>query len=76
MIYAHKYRIIYWDEFENKMTTEKGIAFGETFSEVMENLEKYYGEPNIEEIKLSGYDIGSDYVLPEEELETLGFKAI
>ena len=43
-VYVHKYCIEYWDECDNKMCIERGIAFGSTFSEVVRRLEDWYGE--------------------------------
>lgn len=50
-VYIYKYCIEYWDEGDNKMCIERGIAFGSTFSEVVHHLEAYYGEKNIESIR-------------------------
>lgn len=73
-VYVHKYCIEYWDECDNKMCIEHGIAFGSTFSEVVRRLEDYYGEKNIESIReLTGFDIGED-VISERVFEELGYK--
>ena len=73
-VYVHKYCIEYWDECDNKMCIERGIAFGSTFSEVVRRLEDYYGEKNIESIReLTGFDIGED-VISERAFEELGYK--
>ena len=73
-VYGYKYCIEYWDECDNKMCIERGIAFGSTFSEVVKNLEEYYGEQNIESIReFSCFDVGGTYVLPEEGLKALGY---
>lgn len=73
-VYVHKYCIEYWDECDNKMCIEHGIAFGSTFSEVVHRLEDYYGEKNIESIReLTGFDIGAD-VISERAFEELGYK--
>lgn len=73
-VYVHKYCIEYWDECDNKMCIEHGIAFGSTFSEVVRRLEDYYGEKNIESIReLTGFDIGED-VISERAFEELGYK--
>ena len=71
---VYKYCIEYWDECDNKMCIERGIAFGSTFSEVVRRLEDYYGEKNIESIReLTGFDIGED-VISERAFEELGYK--
>ena len=71
---VYKYCIEYWDECDNKMCIEHGIAFGSTFSEVVHRLEDYYGEKNIESIReLTGFDIGGD-VISERAFEELGYK--
>ena len=73
-VYVHKYCIEYWDECDNNMCIEHGIAFGSTFSEVVRRLEDYYGEKNIESIReLTGFDIGED-VISERAFEELGYK--
>lgn len=72
---VHKYCIEYWDECDNKMCIEHGIAFGSTFSEVVRCLEDYYGEKNIESIReLTGFDVGGEYVMSERAFEELGYK--
>lgn len=74
-VYVYKYCIEYWDECDNKMCIERGIAFGSTFSEVVHRLEVYYGEKNIESIReLTGFDVGGEYVMPERAFEDLGYK--
>ena len=74
-VYIYKYCIEYWDECDNKMCIERGIAFGSTFSEVVHRLEVYYGEKNIESIReLTGFDVGGEYVMPEHAFEALGYK--
>ena len=74
-VYVHKYCIEYWDECDNKMRIERGIAFGSTFSEVVHRLEVYYGEKNIESIcELTSFDVGGEYVMPEYAFEDLGYK--
>ena len=73
-VYVYKYCIEYWDECDNKMCIERGIAFGSTFSEVVHRLEDYYGEKNIESSReLTGFDIGED-VISERAFEELGYK--
>ncbi len=73
-VYVYKYCIEYWDECDNKMCIEHGIAFGSTFSEVVHRLEDYYGEKNIESIReLTGFDVGED-VISERDFEELGYK--
>ena len=75
MEYVHKYCVEYWDDCDEKMCTECGIAFGSTFSEVVRRLETYYGEKNIESIReLTGFDVGGEYVMPEYAFEDLGYK--
>ena len=74
-VYVYKYCIKYWDECDNKMCIERGIAFGSTFSEVVHRLEVYYGEKNIESIcELTGFYVGGEYVMPEYAFEDLGYK--
>lgn len=74
-VYVHKYCIEYWNECDNKMCIERGIAFGSTFSEVVHRLEVYYGEKNIESIcELTGFDVGGEYVISERDFEELGYK--
>ena len=75
-VYVHKYCIKYWDECDNKMCIERGIAFGSTFSEVVHRLETYYGKKNIESIReLTVFDIGGEYVIPECTFEDLVYKS-
>ena len=74
-VYVYKYCIEYWDECDNKMCIEHGIAFGSTFSEVVRRLEAYYGEKNIDSIhELTGFDVDGEYVMPESAFEELGYK--
>ena len=74
-VYVYKYCVEYWDEYDNKMCIERGIAFGSTFSEVVRYLEDYYGKNEIESIReLKCFDISGGYVLPECAFEDLGYK--
>ena len=73
-VYAFTYCIDFWDDCEEKGRTEFGIAQGNSFSEVVKNLEDYYGEQNIESIReLSCFEVGGTYVIPEEGLKELGY---
>ena len=73
-IYAFTYCIDVWDDCDRNIHTEFGIAQGSSFSEVVKNLEEYYGEQNIESIReLSCFDVGGTYVIPEEGLKDLGY---
>lgn len=73
-VYAFTYCIDFWDDCEEKVRTEFGIAQGNSFSEVVKNLEDYYGEQNIESIReLSCFEVGGTYVIPEEGLKELGY---
>ena len=73
-IYGFTYCIDFWDECEEKGRVESGIALGASFSEVVKNLEEYYGEQNIESIcELNCFDVGGTYVIPEEGLKDLGY---
>lgn len=73
-VYAFTYCIDLWDDYEEKGRTEFGIAQGNSFSEVVKNLEDYYGEQNIESIRdLNCYEVGGTYVIPKEGLSVLGY---
>ena len=73
-VYAFTYCIDFWDDYEEKGRIEFGIAQGNSFSEVVKNLEEYYGEQNIESIReLNCFDVGGTYVIPEEGLKELGY---
>lgn len=73
-IYAFTYCIDFWDDCDGNMRTEFGIAQGSSFSEVVKNLEEYYGEKNIESIReFNCFDVGGTYVIPEEGLKVLGY---
>ena len=76
-VYAFTYCIDFWDDYEEKGRTEFGIAQGSSFSEVVKNLEEYYGERNIESIReLNCYEVGGTYVIPKEVLNVLGYTRI
>ena len=73
-VYAFTYCIDFWDDYEEKGCTEFGIAQGNSFSEVVKNLEDYYGEQNIESIReFNCFDVGGTYVIPEKGLKDLGY---
>lgn len=75
-VYVYKYCVEYWDECDNKMCIERGIAFSSTFSEVVYRLEAYYGKKNIESIReLTVFDIGGEYVMPESDFEEIVYKS-
>ena len=74
-IYAFTYCIDFWDEVDEKICTESGVVLGETFSEVVCRLEDYYGKDNINSIsKLTCFDVGDAYILPERAFEEMGYK--
>lgn len=53
-MYPVEYEVTIYDEYskkENKKEVIHGIAFGESYAEAMENIEKYYGE-EIVDVKL------------------------
>ena len=73
-VYAFTYCIDFWDDCDGNMRTEFGIVQGSSFSEVVKNLEDYYGEQNIESIReFSCFEVGGTYVIPEEGLKELGY---
>lgn len=76
-VYAFTYCSDFWDDCDENMRTEFGIAQGSSFSEVVKNLEEYYGEQKIESIReLNCFDVGGTYVIPEKGLKDLGYTRI
>ena len=75
MVLVSKYHIEYYDDIAEKIYTEHGIVFGSTFSGAMRNLEEYYGKENIQSIlELKNFNLGGEYVLPEDAFKALGYK--
>ena len=76
-VYSFTYCVDFWDDCDGNMRTEFGIAQGSSFSEIVKNLEEYYGEKNIESIReLNCYEVGGTYVIPKEVLNVLGYTRI
>ena len=59
------YEVSYWDEVNNKKENDHGIVYGNTYAEVSKNIVNYYGEENINELKL--FALTENYVLPAME---------
>ena len=47
-----RYEINYWDEYDNKQESNKGIISAENYGIAANKIVDYYGEENIIDIKL------------------------
>lgn len=53
MLYLYNFEVKYWDDFTCCQSAAKGIVAGHTYSEALDTITEYYGEENIQEIRLS-----------------------
>jgi hypothetical protein len=51
-MYLYFYEIKYYDEFEAKILTRQGATFGDTYNDAVTHIINYYGENNIEILKM------------------------
>lgn len=47
-----RYEINYWDEYDNRQESDKGIISAENYGIAANKIVNYYGEENIIDIKL------------------------
>ena len=62
-----RYEVEYWDEIEEKESSEKGIACGETYGKVTDSIVDYYGKDNIFSVKV--FEL--DNCICDEEIQNL-----
>lgn len=47
-MYPVEYEAMIWNDVEGKRETVHGITFGESYTDAMSNIEKYYGDEIID----------------------------
>ena len=52
----YKFKVNFWDEMEQKMSTEQGLIGGKTYGDAAENVCDYYGRQNVNGIYLEELD--------------------
>ena len=57
-----KYKVTFYQDFNKKK--DEGIAFGKDYGDIINNICKYYGEYNIEEVTITLFEDYDQIVLP------------
>lgn len=57
-----KYKITFYTDF--KKEKDEGIAFGENYGDIVNNICHYYDEDNIEEVTITLFEDYDQQVLP------------
>ena len=57
-----KYKITFYTDFKEKK--DEGIAFGETYGDIVNNICHYYGEDSVEEVTITLFEDYDLQVLP------------
>lgn len=66
-----RYKVVCWDEDENKERTYKGWANGTTFAEGARIVEKYYGN-DVLNMTIALYENYADEVIEDRYFEGFG----
>ena len=66
-----RYKVVYWDEINNKECTYKGWANGSTFVEGAKVVEKYYGN-DIMNMTIALYENYDDELIEDGYFEGFG----
>lgn len=64
------YKVVYFDEFHNKMVTERGMIVASFFGDAMEKVIEMYGEQESEDIQIYFIE-ESISVITEETIRNL-----
>lgn len=62
-----KYKVTYYKIFNPEV--EEGIAFGENPGDIVNNIFKYYGKDEVEEVTISLFEDCDCSVLPKSTIE-------
>lgn len=57
-----KYKITFYTDFKEKK--DEGIAFGENYGDIVNNICHYYGEDSVEEVTITLFEDYDLQVLP------------
>lgn len=57
-----KYKITFYTDFKEKK--DEGIAFGENYGDIVNNICRYYGEDSVEEVTITLFEDYDLQVLP------------
>ena len=69
--FLYSYRVTYYNDFTEKIETDSGYALGHKLSDIVANLEGYYGEhelESIESLKFISDEVGHG-IIPSVALE-------
>ena len=69
----YKYKVVWWNECEEKDLTAYGITCGGSYAEAMEHIEKHFGDTiqSIEHLEMISDD-NSCYELDQEQYDNIG----
>lgn len=57
----YEYTCVFWDEFSSALKKAHGIIYTSTMKKVIKKINEYYGEDNVDSVKIQGHEIGSVY---------------
>lgn len=66
-MYPFSYKILFWDECDEKETTKTGFFYAVDFEGAMHKLADYYGKNNLMNVQLQCYQDGP-FEVPEDIL--------
>ena len=67
MINKYWYRVKWYDSYSDEEKISEGYVFGNTFSEAIEQLTKFYNEDNLIRIDIKWVDDTSCYIHEQNE---------
>ena len=65
----YKYRLTYYSEYDHNEFPDCGIVYGKNYREAMENIEKDYGEENIDDIFITSLTLEGEHTLNIEDIK-------
>ena len=66
-----KYEVIFFNESSLKQEKECGIAYGEDYGDIVNNISAYYGKHNIYSITIRLPEEYDSLVLPQDTIESI-----
>lgn len=66
-MYPFSYKILYWDEFNEKEHTQTGLLYGVDFEDAMHQLADYYGKNSLVDVHIEIHQDGP-FEVPENIL--------
>ena len=70
--YFYYFEIEYWDEINEKISTDKGFTRASTYTEVAADIASWYGEDNIENMHINIMENGDGPLTVSMIIDALG----